>query len=543
MNTKQTFPCKWIAALGALQLALGLCQAQTKVLVNAFDNSDEVTSNNGQAWQNWFGTAFYQVLWDSSDASNNVNSGSVQIQAYFPDSGIGGCCGPQFLAMDGYSGINPPLAGNGGDPSSALATNVEFDVRFDASSVYNTNAANWPTIEVGTRGTGYNQYDFGTFTLPANNTSWTHVVVPIGPSANWTTIPNVFFKAYSTTLNGWLKFNVDNIQFTTAAVPVVPPTVVAEKAKEALRFFSGPNQYSRSQLVAVDTNQSWVGGSYPVSYSFNISAYDINPPINEFHAFWTPINYIQGGAISQFTDYSSASNNFRLLIVGGAANTPTVTAQLDWKTNIINANPDQLAVRITNATATGTWTVRFDSATTGVLIAPGATPAAFSLPSGVAATFANPLAFFIGLQPDPTTAIGQHLDLTRIQTSGVASPGVALNSDFTTASELDTNVWSLGATAATTWMVKVADPTAWWVSWSYPDYGTVLATRPSLLSAVPWKTPAYYSGYDTNLFTQTLGSKNWSLLPAAALPTVDGSSNGVRSSSAFFRAQNPAPAQ
>src|SRR5204862_7457848 len=103
MNETPPRMLKWMLTACALQFAFSSALAQTKVLINAFDTSTEVTYNNGQAWQNWFGTAFYQVLWDASDASNNVNSGSIQIQADYPNSGIGGCCGPQFSATDAYS--------------------------------------------------------------------------------------------------------------------------------------------------------------------------------------------------------------------------------------------------------------------------------------------------------------------------------------------------------------------------------------------------------------------------------------------------------
>jgi hypothetical protein len=539
MKTTKPPRFKWMLALCALQFAICSSFAQSSYLVNAFNTANEVTNNNGQVWQNWFGTAFYQVLWDSSDASNNLSSGSIQVQAFFPDSGIGGCCGPQFLAMDGYSGISPALVGNGGDPTVAQATNVEFDVRFDTTSVYNTNAGNWPTIAVGTRGNTFNQYDFGSFTLSTNATGWTHVVIPIGPSANWTNIPHVYFKSFSTALNGWLKFYLDNIRFTLAPQPVVPPTMGLEKANHALRVFSGPSQFNRSQLVAVDTNQSWVGGTFPVTYSFKVSAYDVNPSINEFHVFWTPLLYDQGGIINAFTDFSTASNNLRLQITGGAASTLTVIANLAWKTNLIGSNPTNVILNITNPTAIGTWSVTFSSDTAGTLTAPGASPAAFSLPADVAAQFANPLAFFIGLQPNPTANIGQHMDLSKVQTAGVASPGVPINVDFSTASSIDTSVFSLSAANDANWMKLVPDNSSWWASWSYPDYGTVLATRPDIGSAVPWKTPAYYTGYDTNLYTRALGSKNWALLPAASLPTVDGSSNGVKSASAFFRSQAP----
>jgi hypothetical protein len=533
---------KWLLTACALSLLMGSVYAQNRVLINGFDNAAELAAS-GKNWINWFGTAFYQVLFDTSDASNNVNSGSMQIQAFFPDSGIGGCCGPQFVVMNNYNGINPPLTGNGGNPSGALATNVQFDVRFDPTSIYNTNAGNWPTIEVGTRGGDFgHQYDFGTFTLSTNQTDWVHISLPIGASANWTNIPNVYFKVYGPSYNGYLKFFVDNIYFTTAPVPIVPPQVALSQASRGLRLVAGPNQYDRTQLVGADTNQSWVGGTYPVTYSFKIGAFDVNPPINEFHTFMIPCLSIGGGVLNAFTDYSTASNNLRLLITGGAAGTPTVVAQIDWKTNLINSNPTNIVAKITNSTFAGTWQIRFTSATDGTLITPSGSSTNFSLPADAAATFANPLAYFIGIQPDPTTAIGEFADMLSVQTTGVASPGVPINTDFTTATSIDTNVW-MNASVASAAMKLVTDTTSWWFFCGYPDYGAVAATAPDLQGTAPWKTPAYYTGYDTNLFKATVGFRTYSLLPAASLPTVDGDSNSVKSANAFFRVQSPAPAQ
>src|SRR5207248_9986904 len=59
MKTIQPPGLKWMLALCALQLAICGSLAQSSVLVNAFNTANEVTNNNGQAWQNWFGTAFY----------------------------------------------------------------------------------------------------------------------------------------------------------------------------------------------------------------------------------------------------------------------------------------------------------------------------------------------------------------------------------------------------------------------------------------------------------------------------------------------------
>jgi len=537
-----------LAAVGAALLTAGnSAQAQTTVLINAFDNSDEVTINNGNPWGNWFGQAFYQVLWDASDASTNPNSGSLKIEAFFQDSGIGGCCGPQFLAYNQNDGINPPLAGNGGPSSSALATNVSFDVRFEADSVYNTNANNWPTIEVGTRGINFSQYTFGTFTIPHSETNWVRVNIPIVANENWVTIPNIFIKHYSTALNGWLRMYVDNIEFTTANVPVAPPTMAIEKARPALRIFSGPSQYNRTQIASADTNQSWVGGSYPVSYSFTISDYDTHTPLDEFHAFLLPLNFINGGVVDQFSDFSTASNSVRLQIIGQTAGSPQVVAQLAWKTNLVGANPDKVVLNYTNATAIGTWALAFTSATAGTLTAPGDSPRAFTIPADAAVTFANPLVAVFGVQPNPTTAIGQYVDLTSVQTVNVAAPGVAITSTFTTGALIDTNIWQTDAVSQDATNLKIVDGNhPWWVNWTYPDGGFALGTKADLGNqAIPFKTPAYFTGYDTNtpIFKKTLGTSVRTLIPQAGLPTVSGLSNGVPAANAFFRLSSPAPVE
>lgn len=531
----------------ALPLASGPAQAQTTVLLHAFDNADEVTVNNGNPWGNWFGTAFYQVLWDASDAAANPNSGSLKIEAFFPDSGIGGCCGPQFLAYNQNDGINPPLAGNGSSLPVAVATNVSFDVRFEPDSVYNTNANNWPTIEVGTRGTGFGQPVFGTFTIPHAETNWVRVNIPIAANPDWATIPNIFIKHWNPNLNGWLRMYVDNIEFTMGDVPVEPPVLAIEPARPGLRLFAGPGQYNRTQLASEDMNQSWVGGTYPVTYSFTISKYLTDPPLNQFHVFLIPVNYIQGGGIDQFTDYSTASNNFQMTIVGGAPGTPTVTATLSYKTNAINASPNQTVLTVTNETANGTWTITFNSATTGTLTAPGASPAAFSLPQEVADTFANPLVAFFGVQPNPLDAIAQHVEVTHIQTANVAAPGVPINSDFTTGAAIDANIWRTASVSADASNLVIVDAAkAWWVNWGFPDSGFTLTTKADLSDpVVPWKTPHYFTGYDLDnpVLKKTVADRVTTLIPTGALPTTSGLSNGVPAGAAFFRMENPAPAE
>jgi hypothetical protein len=519
------------------------------VTINTFTNADEVldTANGGaNAWGNWFGQAFYEAIWDASDASNNPASGSLRVGAFFPDSGIGGCCGPQFLAQNGFNGINPPIAGNGSALNVPVATNISFDIRFDTMTDLN-GSTNWPTIEVGTGGGSFNAYTFGTFTLPATQTNWVRVNIPIAPSTNWANIPHVFFKHFSGSRTNWVTFYLDNIQFTMSNVEIPPPQMTIQKATPALRMLSGPSQYQRTHIGTVDTNQSWVGGSYPVSYTFGVAGHDQVGPLNEFHLFLLPLNYIAGGAVDQYSDYSTASNNLRLQITGLAAGSSQVIYQMDWKTNLVNANPNQLLFTATNATAVGTWTLTFTSATAGTLTAPGGSPMPFALSVDMAAQFANPLVMLIGVQPNPTTAIGQYVDLTAAQTINVAAPGVPVNSTFTSGAPIDSNLWrtaSVSQDAANLIVVSPSQP--WWLYWSYPDTGFALAAKADLgNSSVPFKSPAYFTGYDTNVtvIQRTLGTRVSALIPQAAIPTLDGLSNGVPGNAALFRLQKPAPAE
>lgn len=560
MKHQQHWILACLLAIPTLILSPINAPAQNKVVFNSFADADEVadTANGGaNAWQNWFGTAFYNATWDASDASNNPSSGSLKIEAYFPDAGIGGQFGPQFFAINGYNGyVNGTypqgIPGNGNvTPGIAAVTNVEYDIRFDsATTLYDTNNNLWPWITVGTRGGGFSQLAFGNpfSSYSRDNTNWVHVSQPIAVNAAYTNIPNIYFAHFDNG-SGYISVYVDNITFTfgpTNTAPTVLPSPTIQAAKPALRLLSGPAQYNRTQVATVDTNQSWVGGSYPVSYSFTISGADAATSLDEFHAFLIPVNYNQGGlaAINQFTDYSTASNVVRLQITGGPAGVPAY-ANVAWKTNLIGANPDHIALSVTNNSLVGTWTMSFTSATAGTLTAPGASPQAFSIDADAAATFANPLIAFFGVQPNPTANLGQYVDLTSIQSSGVAAPGVPVNSLLDSSGNVDTNVWRTASVSADgTLQVAVKTNSAFWLSWQIPDYGAKLATAPNLAPGTAWKSPAYYTGYDSNAILQkVVGTRSWTLLPQSAMPTVNALSNGVPSPSGFFRMQLPAPAE
>src|SRR6516225_5303360 len=131
------------------------------VIINNFDTSDQVYLNDNlgygsKSWVNWFGQAFSNVVWDPSDAGapgDNPGSGSMLIQSYFPDGGIGGMYGTQFVLLNGFFAFQPPFLGYGTLVTNVLVvTNFSCDIRFDPVSGTNANGT-FPTVEFGTSGT------------------------------------------------------------------------------------------------------------------------------------------------------------------------------------------------------------------------------------------------------------------------------------------------------------------------------------------------------------------------------------------------------
>ena len=542
------------------------------VIINNFDTSDQVYLNDNlgygsKSWVNWFGQAFSNVVWDPSDAGapgDNPGSGSMLIQSYFPDGGIGGMYGTQFVLLNGFFAFQPPFLGYGTLLTNVLVvTNFSCDIRFDPVSGTNANGT-FPTVEFGTSGTDTNyssQFDFGQVTVQSTNTNWVHVSIPLAANSIWSTIPEVYIKIFSSlTTNDTTPvvpefLYVDNVVFQQGIPPAItPPTLSIQKAPAALRILAQGGQYSRTQIATVDTNQTWVGGTYPVSYACTISGYSAKTAVNEFHWFWlTPA--FNTGALNQYSDYSTDQNTLRLNITQanpGTGTNGTVQAEVRWKVNQLNSNGTNIVLLVTNPTMIGTWTVTFTSATTGTLTPPGGSAAPFTISDpNIATDFANPVVWEFGMQPDGITGnangnTGSYVDITHAQTIGV-NTGVPVNSDFTTGS-INTNVWLTAQVSQSNGAGLVPiNPanTPWWISWSLPDLAFGLATKADVGNhAIAWKTPNYYANYPSGLAALTPGGAyKYELIPAAGLPTVDGTSNGVKSAQAFFLMRNPVPAQ
>jgi glucuronoarabinoxylan endo-1,4-beta-xylanase len=212
----------WVAA-GGLPAA---ARAQMVWVVDQFNPSGTGGSSysGGQitnVWGNWFGGAFQSLSWDStSDAGNNPGSGSMQIIANFAGTSN------QFEVYNGFNGIVPTLNG-------LLYTNFECDVRFapGSATVTNGGVAIFGHLQFGVATATDGQDYFGGVDIPASNTNWVHVSLPINAVAdpNLQAINDVLIHMYgpyySPGLSGPSTLWVDNIAFAGPA-PVTTNCVV-----------------------------------------------------------------------------------------------------------------------------------------------------------------------------------------------------------------------------------------------------------------------------------------------------------------------------
>ena len=515
-------------------------------------NYDYYQSSNNYAsgqitnvWWNWFGGAFQSVVWDSTmDAKTNPASGSMKITANFSSANNQFCVWDQGTTNN-YFALNL---------NCSQYTNFEADVRFAPGSASDSGTYGSPIfgyLRFGDRTASYGQDWFGGTNIAANNTNWVHVSIPINANldANLQNFQGIIIgidrNYYSLNLNGLSTLWVDNIKFVgpITAVSNPPPIMSIEKAVPGLRIFAGSSGVNdRAELATVDQDQSWIGGTYPVSYSFTLLSYPNN--IGQTHIFLVPVNSMPGTPYSYNGIDYTATNGLWLVISPYTAG--QVTATIYWKTNLPNANPyatgGNTALRITNSTAIGTWTLTFTNANAGTLTAPAASPAPFTITNGTVATdFANPLVAYFGLQPNATAGVGQYEDWVSISVTGVY--GVNESEDFTKENSRDITVsgyWNNTVAELPNSLVLIStnDMPAYWVNWTVPAINFAVGSKTNLVSGTTWISPEYYDGYfDVNApFGGPLqfGMNFWEVLPNDDLPTTDGLSYGVPAPTAFF---------
>ena len=513
-------PTIGLLAAIALTLVSGSLQAQVtnRTLYN-FDTDQVSSTGYNTAWGNWFGGVFQGVVWDpSNDSSNSPTSGSLELSLNFPG-------GNQYVMWDGGSPNYAPL-------DLGTWTNLSFDIRYDGSSAIRTNTAggngslgagslDFGYMRMGSRGPSFSQDWIYYFAVSATNgaglpnTNWNHINVDLRTVAqNFSDLSaglvNLIFGidagAYGNApLRGPQTIWIDNIRLTGSVPHPPPPTLSIVKTTPALRLFGGSGQFGRAQLQLVDTSEGWIGGTFPVSYSFTVLDNATSPGALDYH-----IHFIQGGNGYSGADYTD--NNVLWLQIISGTGTNACVANVSWKTNAPASNPSTVALQITNSVLAGTWTLTFLSDTNGTLTAPGAAPAPFSLAlddSDAITDFGSPLEVRFGIQNNGNPANGglPH-DWANISISGTA--GMQINEDFTKegTNQLDTTIWDLGHSDGVAVVNLVPTNAPYWVKWTQPDNGFALLSGASIQNVTNW-TPA------ANVTPISQAGLRWTLLPSS----------------------------
>ena len=206
-------------------------------------NFSYVGGQIGSVWSNWFGSAFQALAWDAAaDADGNAGSGALKIVANFPGSGSN-----QFTVINGFSGISPSV-------SARQFSALECDVKFAAGSatVMKNGVPTFGHFELGMATPSYGQDYFGGVDIPASNTGWVHVSIPLNAAsdANLYKITNVFIHIWgATSLSGASTLWVDNLKFTGTTVNGTA-TVNYANARQRIDGFGASSAWGSSWSVA-----------------------------------------------------------------------------------------------------------------------------------------------------------------------------------------------------------------------------------------------------------------------------------------------------
>ncbi len=496
-------------------------------------------------WANWFGGGLVNsnIFWTPNDANGNPASGSMQLNL---NPGTGGQWVLHHVNYPNYPGV-----------SSITYTAMVVDVRWDPSSAVGTGTqvtnSNFGPLRFGVRPNGaFNQDWFFTTNIFATNTGWVHLVIPLAlTDNNLSTGYGEPLIGMDPTIGGWSTngtgpqiLYVDNVGFigSVTAPPVPPPTVAISPARPGLRIYAGStvNTFDRASITTVSENESWIGGSYPVTYSFSLLSYPNNNinqtmveimPVNPSPN--TPLGGTYPAAGNQFFDFQDPMGMWLVLAPNGGGR---VTATVEWKVGQTNANPNVTALVFTNPTALGTWTWTFNSPSNGTVSAPGGLVEPFVIgDTNVSADFANPALACFGLQPNSSAGFGLFEDWGMTSIHGTA--GGDVSDDWTTqTTDFNPNgglsfdgLWSpQGSANPQEIIISRKGLDAYWVTWTVPapvNFGVVASTN--LFAPLNGWTDVAWFGNNADFFppranaSVLMGPIFLTLIPYSSLPTVN----------------------
>jgi hypothetical protein len=393
---------------------------------------------------------------------------------------------------------------NPGEGSNYMATNSYF-----------TDGVN---VSLFT-GSGGTTAFLGNFKVPANAASgWQTVTVPYSDTLpGITSGAGLWFSGYfggGSGINGGpysASFWIDNLHLVGNQTVSAPPTVSGPtSATPGLNIFNaavgtGGFPYSdRNEVVAKTTSGlSWVSNT-PTTYTMNLAGFPNGAPFTgEAYLFLIPN--------AAYEDQAPDYNESACFVVEIQSTTNGAQSTLSYKVN----NPQSETYSnitfssvtgpsaTTNLTAvptgrvTGNYSLTFTANDAGTLTAPDGTVGSFTLPPNLAETYfaegvaepgqSNnfPFLLYLGGQPNDASFINKPTVYGSITVTG--PPNAALASeDFVNDANTGTPLQNWGATwpgnATSTPLAVTLVPTnaPYWISWTLPASGFVLADSASL---------------------------------------------------------------
>jgi hypothetical protein len=473
----------------ALALTAGVSIAQTAQNPQGFDTA----KGSWIIWNGW-GMQGFPLDWDSLDARNDANSGSLKYQVPFT-----GASGEQFMT---FGTLANRWGWDGGVILNCVGTytNLSLDLIVDPSTAPTVNN-NYGPLELGLTTDGWGTIGLGTYTVPLTATAWTHITMPIDPTkANLEKVNGFYVKMWSNgAFTNTFTFNIDNVWLEPSTNPVLPsPTMTLKPAGPGLNFLAaGAGQYDRQNIRTVTPEYSWVGkGNKPVSYAFTVSGYPgSDHPNFEIHTYLIPVPYdptMGPGTIGNDSAPDWGQTNCIFMELQNKAN-GSAAFTFRWKTNSI---PDGNGTYYSSPLGSlsdpngplGTWTLSFLNDTQVTMTSPSGLTTNFEFSTDKLAGYVDntgaalPLYFYIGAKPQDSGNLGLSAQVSHVKIEGA---GTAIDENFLSESSLDTAVWEIQANNGANG-VQIVPANSMWVDWTLPDAGYVLQTN-SVIVGGEWK--------------------------------------------------------
>ncbi len=521
-STSVAKACLVLAAAAALSAA----RAADDILIDDF--TDPAAAANTARW---WGNAVQTYEHDATqDADGNAASGALKVTVQYDIAAHAG--ENQFSARR-------QILPSGVIDGSQYAR-LEFDLKYDASSVAQGTSGNYGNLEVGIGHNDWSQAYFGIVRTPVGQNDWQRISLIVNqnnPKLNQ--LRDFHFKQWSggaaDGMTGTQIFWIDNVKLIaipSTEPPPPPPVVTVEPAKPGLNVISsGSGQYDRQTVRTTIPEYSWVGAAGPVTYALTIADYPSQPGFQTViylvpgSGLATGMNYPDWGlakcALAFINNNADGSGNMRFAYKNDVANSNGYAGHGYWDNDnpsdlydgvtgpgLVNTGKGGTIAYVNSTTVRGTWSITFTSNTAVTITAPDGQTSSGSLPNETTAQlFSDPLYAYFGTVPQSVDNIGLGAVFSRIRITGVATP---IDEDFST---MPFNAALEKSASNAPGVVQITAPdTPFWLTWTLPAVGYLPRQSPSLGqdALTPW----------TNLSTDniiTARGRQWKLLESTQL--------------------------